>query len=359
MAARPARRGGAVAPRSCRDCTSVVLWGPGEEDAARAAVDASAGAAHLAPETGLRDLVALARSARLMISGDTGPLHIASALGVPVVALFGPTSPQRNGPWAADDISLSRYDGCDCHYERQCRRNDAAWCLGAITVDDVTAAAAERLRRAGRAGARIQDAADVASTSCEAPRAAGICRARRWRMALARPTPGSLVVGGAIAVVGEAIRVWASGHIEKGREVTRSGPYRFVRHPLYLGSAIIGAGFMIAAWNAWVALLVTAYLATTLLAAMRSEEAALDAKFGGEYSAYRDGRAEPVDRAVQPGASQCKPGVPSDRWTGVGAGAVCTCAVFSSLLDPSALGRQVTVNGTSTTRFPSNSPIAQ
>jgi hypothetical protein len=115
-------------------------------------------------------------------------------------------------------------------------------------------------------------------------------------IALARPTLESLLIGGAIAVVGEAFRVWASGHIEKGREVTRSGPYRFVRHPLYLGSAIIGVGFMVAAWNIWVALLVTAYLATTLLAAMRSEEAALDAKFSGEYSAYRDGRAEPVDR---------------------------------------------------------------
>lgn len=116
-------------------------------------------------------------------------------------------------------------------------------------------------------------------------------------MALAQPTPASLIVGGTMAAAGEAIRVWASGHIEKGREVTRSGPYRFVRHPLYLGSAVIGIGFMIAAWNPWVVLLVTAYLAATLLAAMRSEEAALDAKFGDEYSAYRDGRAVPVDRA--------------------------------------------------------------
>jgi protein-S-isoprenylcysteine O-methyltransferase Ste14 len=115
-------------------------------------------------------------------------------------------------------------------------------------------------------------------------------------MAFAHPTATSLLAGGAIAVVGEAVRVWASGHLEKGREVTRSGPYRLVRHPLYLGSSIIGLGFMVAANSVWVALLVAAYLATTLLAAMRSEEAHLDAKFGGEYSAYRDGRAEPVDR---------------------------------------------------------------
>jgi len=116
-------------------------------------------------------------------------------------------------------------------------------------------------------------------------------------IALAHPTPASLAAGGAIAALGEAIRVWASGHIEKGREVTRSGPYRLVRHPLYLGSAIIGAGFLVMAQNLWVTLLVIAYLAATFLAAIRSEEAALDSKFGGEYSAYREGRAEPVDRA--------------------------------------------------------------
>jgi protein-S-isoprenylcysteine O-methyltransferase Ste14 len=52
---------------------------------------------------------------------------------------------------------------------------------------------------------------------------------------LARPTLASIAAGMAIAVAGEALRIWAAGHIEKGREVTRSGPYRLVRHPLYLG----------------------------------------------------------------------------------------------------------------------------
>src|SRR4051812_32637912 len=59
---------------------------------------------------------------------------------------------------------------------------------------------------------------------------------------LARPTSRSLMIGGAIALVGEACRIWAAGHLEKGLEVTRSGPYRLTRHPLYLGSAIIAAG---------------------------------------------------------------------------------------------------------------------
>lgn len=114
---------------------------------------------------------------------------------------------------------------------------------------------------------------------------------------LAHPTESSLVTGGAIAIAGELVRVWASGHLEKSREVTRSGPYRFVRHPLYLGSAIIGIGFMVAARNLWVTLLVSAYLLTTMMAAMRGEEGHLDEKFDGEYSAYRDGRAAPVERS--------------------------------------------------------------
>lgn len=113
---------------------------------------------------------------------------------------------------------------------------------------------------------------------------------------LAKPILSSWLVGAMVAIVGESIRIWAAGHIEKGREITRSGPYRFVRHPLYLGSSIIGVGFAIAAWSVPVAVLCAVYLGVTIAAAVRTEEATLDARFDGEYSAYRDGRAAPVPR---------------------------------------------------------------
>jgi protein-S-isoprenylcysteine O-methyltransferase Ste14 len=113
---------------------------------------------------------------------------------------------------------------------------------------------------------------------------------------LARPTTGSLVLGLVVALLGEGLRIWAAGHLEKGREVTRSGPYHFVRHPLYLGSSLMALGFVLAARSAAVAVVVALYLGTTIVAAMRTEEAALDAQFVGEYAAYREGHAVPSDR---------------------------------------------------------------
>lgn len=115
-------------------------------------------------------------------------------------------------------------------------------------------------------------------------------------IALARPSWRSLAIGLSVAAPGELLRIWAAGHIDKGREITRSGPYRFVRHPLYLGSLVMGIGFVVAAASGVVAVLVVAYLALTYAAAMRTEEAALDTRFAGEYTAYREGRAAPVAR---------------------------------------------------------------
>lgn len=113
---------------------------------------------------------------------------------------------------------------------------------------------------------------------------------------LASPTPLSLLSGAGVALIGQALRVWAAGHIEKGREVTRSGPYRLMRHPLYVGSAIMALGFALAAASAASALLVVGYFLVTYVAAVRTEEATLDARFDGEYSAYREGRAAEVPR---------------------------------------------------------------
>ncbi len=113
----------------------------------------------------------------------------------------------------------------------------------------------------------------------------------------ARPSWVSLGVGTVVGVSGEAIRLWASGHLEKGLEVTSSGPYRLTRHPLYLGSSLLGLGFAVASRQPLVVALVVLYLGVWLSVAARLEEATLRAKFGGAYDRYVGGVASPMVRA--------------------------------------------------------------
>lgn len=113
---------------------------------------------------------------------------------------------------------------------------------------------------------------------------------------LATPTQTTLIYGASVSLAGELLRLWAAGHLEKSKEVTRSGPYQFTRHPLYLGSSLIGIGFAIAANHIVVAVMVIAYLLLTLTAAIGSEEAHLREKFGDAYDAYVEKRSSPMDR---------------------------------------------------------------
>jgi lipopolysaccharide heptosyltransferase I len=140
----PARFGAVAAElRSRNGLTSVVVWGPGEESLAREVVDRSSGAAILSPKTTIADLVTLARGASLYLAGDTGPAHIAAAVGTPIVGIYGPTRPSRNGPWAKADVTVSRSDVCQCHHLRQCRLK--TMCLEDIQIDEVLAAVERRL----------------------------------------------------------------------------------------------------------------------------------------------------------------------------------------------------------------------
>lgn len=134
----------AAAVQKSRGLPWIVTWGPGEEALARRVEESSSGAAMLAPPTGLADLMALVQRAAIVVSGDTGPVHLAAASGTPVVGLYGPTNPARNGPWSPEDICVSRFDGCACRYKRRCTA--AAWCLDTIAVDEVVAAVERRVK---------------------------------------------------------------------------------------------------------------------------------------------------------------------------------------------------------------------
>ena len=137
----------AVALRERRGLMSVVLWGPGERELGEEVVRQAGGAALATPPTTIADIVALARGAAVMVSGDTGPTHIGAAVGTPIVGIYGPTRPERNGPWLPEDVTVSRANVCECHHLRRCRRE--RMCLLDVEVAEVLAAVERRLA-AGR-----------------------------------------------------------------------------------------------------------------------------------------------------------------------------------------------------------------
>ena len=98
----------------------VVLWAPGEEELAGQVIEASGGVARRAPASSVLELAALAKDCRLFLAADTGPLHIAGAMGAPLVAVFGPTDPARNGPWSKDDEVVRRIPACAPCHKRSC-----------------------------------------------------------------------------------------------------------------------------------------------------------------------------------------------------------------------------------------------
>jgi heptosyltransferase-1 len=132
----PPERYGCVAKSlTARGIRSIINYGPGEEDLACAAEAASEGAA-MSLNSSLTELIALTRRARLFIGGDTGPMHLAAALQVPVVAIFGPTDPARNGPYGTRSIVLRNPASPTTH----ARRSEPDEGLLEISTDAVVAA---------------------------------------------------------------------------------------------------------------------------------------------------------------------------------------------------------------------------
>lgn len=115
---------------------SLVNAAPGEEALASAVIEAAGGQA-FAVNGSIGHLIALTRRARLFVGGDTGPMHLAAALGVPTVALFGPTDPARTGPFSDKAIALRHPDSKTTFSHH--RRPDAG--LLQISSDEVIAAA--------------------------------------------------------------------------------------------------------------------------------------------------------------------------------------------------------------------------
>jgi lipopolysaccharide heptosyltransferase I len=129
-----------------RGCAVVFTGSPAD----RAEIDRILGmmrgrAANLAGETSLMSLAALYQVARVVVSTDTGPMHIAAAAGTPLVAIFGSTAPWRTGPWGQDHLVLRVDLACSPCLKKNCPRNSE--CMRAISVEMVLAAVSEILTR--------------------------------------------------------------------------------------------------------------------------------------------------------------------------------------------------------------------
>ncbi|MGB8011466.1 MAG: lipopolysaccharide heptosyltransferase I [Terriglobales bacterium] len=138
----PVDRYGQVAQELAKDgFSSLINYGPGEEDLADAVETASAGAARKV-SCSVSELISLTRRARLFIGGDTGPMHLAAALKIPVVAIFGPTNPARNGPFGTRAMVLRSPSSLTDHT----RRREPDQGLLEITAAKVVAAARKLLQ---------------------------------------------------------------------------------------------------------------------------------------------------------------------------------------------------------------------
>ena len=122
----------------------VVSIGPGEEHLAQRVIAAAGDLPPVLISLGLGPLMPLLKRAKFVVSADTGPLHLASALRAPIVGLFGPTDPSRNGPYSSEDIVVRNPRSCETTYRRG---KDYAPSMLSIAVEQVFHAVLRRLER--------------------------------------------------------------------------------------------------------------------------------------------------------------------------------------------------------------------
>ncbi len=198
--------------------------------------------------------MALLRSATCIVGGDTGPLHLAIALGTPAVALFGPTDPGAQRP-LPQSMPFSKGRGHHRRYRSWRRRHRPSRCQQRHLPRS------QRSNRSIHAGhyRRVGPQRRPSPHRCPFVNAAFFAR---WRvrlgyplaivvLALAHPTPQSILYGALVGAIGLFIRAMAAGHLHKQQVLTVTGPYAYTRNPLYLGSAILAAGVAVAI-HSWI-----------------------------------------------------------------------------------------------------------
>ena len=222
MAAGSLRRRCRGDPRSPWDAL-VRAVGPRRGSACRRRRGRVSGAAESAPPTAIPDLLAIAQRRGCWCRAT--PVRCTSPPPSVRQSWRCSDPPRRAQRSLVGRRLLSREPSCACHYERRCRRR--------------------RLHRRHHCREVVRPSSGASRRSVRAmkersPRAwceggSRSASSRGAALVLAQPTWPFWRVGPAVALAGEVLRVWAAGHLEKSREVTSSGPYRFTRHPLYVG----------------------------------------------------------------------------------------------------------------------------
>jgi protein-S-isoprenylcysteine O-methyltransferase Ste14 len=105
---------------------------------------------------------------------------------------------------------------------------------------------------------------------------------------LARPSASTLAIGAVLAALGEGVRLWASGHIEKTLRLATGGPYAHTRNPLYVGSALMAIGLAVGTASPWVVAAAALYFAAFYPPVIREESGFLREKFGEEYARWAE-----------------------------------------------------------------------
>ena len=141
-------RYGDVADQLVKTCSAriIILWGPGERFLAEKIAHRMTESALIVPELNLKQLMALIRRCRFLMSGDSGPVHLAAALKVPTVVLFGPSDPKRNGPYGEGHVMVQSRVPSARHW--QIKERGDRWMKG-ITVEQVLTASLKHLAESG------------------------------------------------------------------------------------------------------------------------------------------------------------------------------------------------------------------
>ncbi len=284
---------------------SVVNVGPGESGLAESICADTAAAFAMSGSIG--QLIACTRRACLFIGGDTGPLHLAAALKIPVVGIYGPTDPARNGPYETC-ARILRHPASERDHTR---RSEPEAGLLTITVHDVLEAAKSLLHGEIRHAREISRMNQHGSRSLFKQKWKQTSRRIRVPLGflfvifyfwLARPLAWSLLASILLVVPGILLRSYASGYVKKNAELATTGPYAYTRNPLYVGSILIAFGFALAARSVWIALALTLLFLVIYWPVILGEEEYLRTHFAG-YDDYARRVPRLLPRLRKPGDS--------------------------------------------------------